>query len=88
VENKSKLKLLSIDAGTGPVLPSDQTILNGTYKPLSRPLFIYINKTALARPEVKEFVRYFNTQGPELVTEVGYVQVPAQVYKDNLALIP
>ena len=85
VENKSKLKLVAIDSGSGPVLPSEQAILNSTYAPLSRPLFIYVNKTALARPEVKEFVRFYMTAGPKLVSEVGYVLLPARVYDENLA---
>ena len=85
VENKGKLKLVAIDGGSGPVLPSEQTILNGTYKPLARPIFIYVNKTALARPEVKEFVRFYMTEGPKLVSEVGYVPMPTQVYNENLA---
>ncbi|MEK7282110.1 MAG: PstS family phosphate ABC transporter substrate-binding protein [Chloroflexota bacterium] len=85
VENKDKLKLVAIDGGNGPVLPSEQAIFNGTYKPLSRPLFIYVNKAALARPEVKEFVRFYMTEGPKLVSEVGYVPMPTQVYNENLA---
>jgi len=85
VENKDKLKLVAIDAGKGPVLPSEQTINDGTYAPLSRPIFIYPNKAALARPEVKEFVRFYMTAGPELVSEVGYVPMPSQVYNENLA---
>ena len=85
VENKDKLKLVAIDAGKGPVLPSEQTINDGTYAPLSRPILIYPNKAALARPEVKEFVRFYMTAGPELVSEVGYVPMPSQVYNENLA---
>ncbi|MEO0248135.1 MAG: substrate-binding domain-containing protein, partial [candidate division WOR-3 bacterium] len=87
VENKDKLKLVAIDSGSGPVLPSEQTINNGTYKPLSRPLFIYINKAALARPEVKEFVRFYMTEGPKLVSEVGYIPLPAKFYTENLAKV-
>ncbi|MBI4304350.1 MAG: PstS family phosphate ABC transporter substrate-binding protein [Chloroflexi bacterium] len=86
-ENKNKLKLVAIDSGSGPVLPSEQTILNGTYKPLSRPIFIYVNKAALTRPEVKEFIRFYMTEGPKLVSEVGYVPMPANVYSDNIAMI-
>ena len=85
VENKGKLKLVAIDGGSGPVFPSEETILNGTYKPLARPIFIYVNKTALARPEVKEFVRFYMTEGPKLVSEVGYIPMPTQVYNENLA---
>ena len=87
VENKDKLKLVAIDSGSGPVLPSEQTINDGTYRPLSRPIFIYSNKAALARPEVKEFVRFYMTEGPALVSEVGYIQLPANFYNENLAKI-
>ncbi|MBI4267797.1 MAG: PstS family phosphate ABC transporter substrate-binding protein [Chloroflexi bacterium] len=87
VENQGKLKLVAIDAGRGAVLPSKQTIEDGTYAPLSRPIFIYLNKAALARPEVKEFVRFYMTEGPELVTEVGYVPMSPQTYSSNLAKI-
>ncbi len=85
VENQDKLKLVAIDGGKGAVLPSKQTIENGTYAPLSRPIFIYPNKAALARPEVKEFIRFYMTEGPALVSEVGYVPMPTQVYNENLA---
>ena len=86
-ENKDKLKLVAIDGGKGPVLPSEETIRNGTYDPLSRPIFIYVNKAALARPEVKEFVRYYMTEGPKLVSEVGYVPLPTSTYNENLTKI-
>jgi len=88
VENQNKLKLVAIDAGKGAIAPSKQTIENGTYAPLSRPIFIYPNKAALARPEVKEFVRFYMTEGPKLVSEVGYVPMPARVYNENLTKIP
>jgi phosphate transport system substrate-binding protein len=87
-ENADKLKLLGVDNGTGCVLPSKATVLDGTYAPLSRPLFIYFTNDALARPEVQEFVRYYLTQGQALVEEVGYVKATADVYQDGLAKIP
>ncbi len=83
VENPGKLKLVAIDSGKGPILPSEETILGNTYKPLSRPLFIYVKKQAAARPEVKEFVRFYLTTGRPLIKQVGYVQIPATVY-DNV----
>jgi phosphate transport system substrate-binding protein len=87
VENKDKLKLVAVDGGAGPVLPSEQTINDGTYSPLSRPIFIYTNKAALARPEMKEFVRFYMENAPALVTEVGYVPLPARFYDENLSKI-
>ncbi|MDT3698688.1 MAG: PstS family phosphate ABC transporter substrate-binding protein [Thermincola sp.] len=87
VENKDKLKVVPIDAGKGAIAPSEQTINDGTYSPLSRPIFIYVNKTALKRPEVYEFVKYYVTEAPKLVPEVGYVALPEKMYKDGLSLV-
>ncbi len=85
VENPGKLKLVAIDAGKGFILPSGQTILDGTYKPLSRPLFIYVKKESLNRPEIREFVKYYLTTGKELVPQVGYVRMPDSVYGEGLS---
>lgn len=87
IENKDKLKVVPIDAGNGPVEPSEKTINEGTYKPLSRPIFIYPSKAALKRPEVKEFVKYYLTEGPKLVPQVGYVALPEAKYKEGLAQV-
>jgi phosphate transport system substrate-binding protein len=57
-DNVDKLHLVKVDAGSGCVAPSKQTIQDGSYKPLSRPLFMYPNATSLARPEVKAFMDY------------------------------
>jgi phosphate transport system substrate-binding protein len=77
-ENKDKLKLVPIDDedaanGAGPIAPSPETVRNGTYRPLSRPIFIYVNTAALSRPEVQKFVEYYVTSASPLVSEVGYV---------------
>jgi phosphate transport system substrate-binding protein len=77
-ENKDKLKLVPVDDenpanGEGPILPSSETVRNGTYRPLSRPIFIYVNASAISRPEVQKFVEYYITHAAPLVTEVGYV---------------
>ncbi len=85
VENKDKLKLVAIDTGKGQVLPSEQTINDGTYKPLSRPIFIYAKKESMKRPEVKEFVKYYLTEGRDLVPQVGYVKMPDSVYEEGLS---
>jgi phosphate transport system substrate-binding protein len=84
VENKDKLKVIPIDGGNGPVTPSQETILKGDYAPLSRPLFIYVNKKSLTKPEVKAFVEYYLTQGDELIEEVGYVRVDDATRSENL----
>jgi phosphate transport system substrate-binding protein len=83
-QNKAALKLLPIDDdkkdnGEGPITPTAETVRNGTYQPLSRPLFIYISRKAADRPEVQMFVEsYFVSQ--ELVREVGYVELTPQIY--------
>jgi phosphate transport system substrate-binding protein len=77
-ENKDKLKLLPIDDekadnGAGPIAPSPETVTNGTYRPLSRPLFIYVRQASAAKPDVKAFVDSYLREGVALVREVGYV---------------
>ena len=79
-ENKDKLKIVPIDGGNGPVVPSEKTINNGTYQPLSRPIFIYVNPISGDRPEVHAFVEYYLKEAKQLVGEVGYVALPDQVY--------
>jgi len=83
-ENKDKLKAIEIDGGTGCVAPTPETVASGTYQPLSRPLFIYVNREALKRPEVMEFVRFYIEMAPELVPQVGYVARPAADYQQDL----
>ena len=83
LENKDKLRALPIvaKAGAAVVLPSAETVMDGTYQPLARPLFIYVNATAAAfRPEVKAFVNYYLANAPKLVKEVKYVPLPADDY--------
>jgi len=77
-ENKGKLKLVAVDDenpanGAGPIVPSAETVRNGTYRPLSRPVFIYVNTAGLSRPEVQKFIEYYVTKSTPLVSEVGYV---------------
>lgn len=83
-ENKDKLKLVAIDAGEGAVLPSKTTVLNGSYKPLSRPLYIYVNKKSLKRPEVKDFVLFYLREAPRLAEEVGYIKLPTSKYNREI----
>ena len=81
--NSDRLKAVPIinDAGAA-VVPSLETINDGSYNPLSRPLFIYISTASLDRPEVAAFVEYYVTDGVFLVDspEVGYVQLPEELY--------
>lgn len=57
-QNQDKLNLVEVDGGDGCVAPSTETIQNGTYTPLSRPLFMYVSEDALAKPEVEGFLSY------------------------------
>jgi phosphate transport system substrate-binding protein len=82
-QNKGKLKLLAIDDGkpdngAGPIAPSEETVRGGTYRPLSRPVFIYPSTKALERPEVKAFVDFYLSKGTALVREVGYVPLSSR----------
>jgi phosphate transport system substrate-binding protein len=79
-ENQNKLKAVPIDTGKGPVSPSPKTVEDGTYQPLSRPIFIYVSKKALDKPEVKEFVEFYLKNAPLLVKQVKYVALPQSVY--------
>jgi phosphate transport system substrate-binding protein len=85
-QNKGKLKLVPIDDGKkengdGPIAPSTQTVRDGTYQPLSRPLFIYVSRKAAERPEVQKLVDAYFTIGKDLVSEVGYVPLTPQIYE-------
>lgn len=79
-ENADKLRLLAVDGGNGPVAPSIETVSNGTYTPLSRPLFVYVNSTAAKRAEVQEFIKFYLKNAPVLSEEVGYVALPSEDY--------
>jgi phosphate transport system substrate-binding protein len=83
--HKDKLGAVSVDGGKGPVAPSAQAVIDGTYNPLSRPLFVYVTESAAKRPEVKEFIEFMLTKGPALISEVGYVPLPKAAYDKALA---
>lgn len=85
VAHKDKMRAVEIVNSKGqPVGPSIDNVNNGTYQPLSRPLFIYVRDTAATRPEVKEFIEFYLTKGAELVKEVGYVPLPPASYQLTL----
>ncbi len=83
-ENRDKIKLVAVDNGKGPVVPSQETINNGTYQPLSRPLFIYVRKDVAERPEVQAFVKFYLTEVKKLLPSVGYVPLPDAAYELGL----
>jgi phosphate transport system substrate-binding protein len=85
--NQTRLKLVPVDGGNGPLLPNEQTIQDGSYSPLSRPIFIYLNKTGAAKPEVRRFVEFYLEIAPQLVHEVGYIALPAENYNASLQAV-
>ncbi|MGZ8474519.1 MAG: PstS family phosphate ABC transporter substrate-binding protein [Candidatus Deferrimicrobiaceae bacterium] len=83
--NKDKLKLVAVDDGKdangkGAQLPTYENVVKGTYQPLSRPLFVYVNMKAAEKPEVQRFVKFYMTNGAKLSKEVGYVALPNEAY--------
>ncbi|WP_135211525.1 PstS family phosphate ABC transporter substrate-binding protein [Vitreimonas flagellata] len=83
-ENRGRLRALAIDNGNGPVEPSVANAENGTYAPLSRPMFIYVNAAALRRPQVQQFAQYFLNNAARYSQQVGYVPLPAAAYQTYL----
>ena len=81
IENQKKLKAVPIVGAKGAVGPSPKTVEDGTYQPLSRPIFIYISKKSLdSKPEVKEFVDFYLKNAPQLVKQVKYIALPQSAY--------
>jgi phosphate transport system substrate-binding protein len=88
-QNKDKLKIVPVDDGDdkngkGGIVPSQETVRNGTYKPLSRPLFIYVNMKSFQKSEVRNFVEFYIKKAPELSKEVGYIPLPDEIYKSSM----
>lgn len=83
-ENTDKLKLVAIDGGKGAVIPSEKTVKDGSYQPLSRPIFIYVSVKAGERPEVKEFIEFYMGKAAKLVKDVKYIALPDAIYKKDL----
>ncbi|MFZ2652529.1 MAG: PstS family phosphate ABC transporter substrate-binding protein [Burkholderiaceae bacterium] len=85
-ENTKRVRAVAIvdKAGKAAVLPSETSVLNGSYQPLSRPIFIYINAKSLDRPEIKEFVAFYMKNVTKIAKEVKYVPLPQQAYDANL----
>jgi phosphate transport system substrate-binding protein len=85
-ENTSRLKALPIvNPKTGKAVePSAANVENGTYAPLSRPIFIYVKAKSLDKPEVKEFVEFYMKNGATLTKEVKYVPLPGKAYTGNI----
>jgi phosphate transport system substrate-binding protein len=83
-ENKNKLDVVSVDGGNGPITPSMETVKDGSYAPLSRPLFVYVNSKAIERPEVVDFMNFYLENAGSLAKEIGYIPLPDEKYKEQI----
>lgn len=82
IGNKDRVRAVPIQNKLGKTVePSVEAVIDGSYEPLSRPLFIYVRDTAAQRPEVREFIEFYLKDGAELAKEVGYVPLPPQAYQ-------
>lgn len=85
-ENQNKLKMVPVDGGEGCIEPTMETVSNGTYAPLSRPLFIYVNSSSIQNnPNVVDFINFYLDEAPSLLKDVGYVPLTADEYKEQKA---
>tara|TARA_B100001245_G_scaffold234372_1_gene219789 strand:- start:4024 stop:5037 length:1014 start_codon:yes stop_codon:yes gene_type:complete len=81
VENRDILKMVAIDSGAGCIFPTDETINDGSYSPLSRPLFIYVSKESWVKQDVKDFVGYYvSYERAGLLRDLGFVAFPEPVH--------
>jgi phosphate transport system substrate-binding protein len=85
LENQDSLDAVAVNSGNGPVYPTAANVENGTYTPLSRPIFIYVNTESLNRPEVRAFVTFYLENAADIVPEIGYVPLPENRYSESLA---
>lgn len=74
-ENQSKLKAVSING----VQPTASNVISGKYKPLARPLFIYVSSKAAKNAEVAKFVRFYLSNAAAIAPRVGYVALPSSI---------
>lgn len=85
-ENADKLKIVPVDGGNGPVAPSMETVMNKSYDPLSRPIFIYVAGQASKRAEVKAFIDFYLANAEEVSKLVGYIPMTAQEQKEQVQI--
>lgn len=79
VSHSDKMRAVPIERPDGKaVAPSIEAVIDGSYQPLSRPLFIYVSEAALQRPEVVQFVEFYLAEGPKLAADVGFVPLPEE----------
>src|SRR5690606_955944 len=82
-ENQEKLKLIGVDNGNGPVLPSFETVKEGRYAPLSRPVHIYVSSKAVQNPAVVAFVNFYLEVAADVVADVGYIALTDKEYEEQ-----
>lgn len=82
--NADRLKLVPVDGGNGCVSPSEATVNDGTYSPLSRPLFFYVSNSAAERPEVEAFIHFYLENAKHVAADVGYVAMPDAMYAEQI----
>lgn len=87
-ENTKRLRPVAIVNKDGKAIePSEQSVMNGSYNPLSRPIMIYVSAKSLDKPEVKRFVEFYMQHAAKISKEVKYVPLPNKVYTNNLKII-
>ena len=85
ISHKERMRAVPIEKEDGTLTsPSIEAVTNGTYQPLSRPLFIYVSDKAAQRPEVRKLIEFYLTEGPALVAQVGFVPLPEQASQQAL----
>jgi len=84
IEHKDQLRLIGVDSGRGAVTPTHDTVLDGTYAPLSRPLFLYVGAKSIKRPEVRAYVSFFLRESARVAQAVGYIPLPEDLRRLSL----
>lgn len=82
--NEEKLRLVPVDGGDGAITPTRESIKSGTYAPLSRPLFVYVNSTSLENPDVVKFMQFYLKNASNIVKDVGYIALTDTEYEREL----
>jgi phosphate transport system substrate-binding protein len=84
-ENQAKLKLVGVDPGDGAVMPSVETVKSGAYRPLARPVFIYVSDVAVKKNGVTDFINFYLASAASLVQDVGYIPLSTEEYQAESA---
>jgi phosphate transport system substrate-binding protein len=84
IENRDRLQLVAVDGGGGCIEPAEETIRDGSYAPLSRPLFVYTKRASLERPEVTAFLRFYLSDAATYAEQIGLVASGDEIYAANL----